>query len=291
VLTCAQEESEGHTHGAECYEHVLTCAIPESEEHTHSEECYEDQLICTIPESEGHTHTESCYTEEKTLICSPHMHTDVCYSSWSILVCDKEEIELHTHQPSCYDQNGVLICDKLEVLEHQHTEECFRTETVMENDPQSTESDETNTETETETVTETEVAAETELSSDTLDPELIQSLNSAITEAAQEDSNLWNYLLTAMYGEDQESIEMLAEQFEVEPEIMQQYLQELGDAFNKMYDAMDEDEEGTLWEELTNAKEDEEKLSELAERYGINAGMLMLFIRYATASYETELFV
>jgi TQXA domain-containing protein len=288
VLTCAQEESEGHTHGAECYEHVLTCAIPESEEHTHSEECYEDQLICTIPESEGHTHTESCYTEEKTLICSPHMHTDVCYSSWSILVCDKEEIELHTHQPSCYDQNGVLICDKLEVLEHQHTEECFRTETVMENDPQSTESDETNTETETETVTETEVAAETELSSDTLDPELIQSLNSAITEAAQEDSNLWNYLLTAMYGEDQESIEMLAEQFEVEPEIMQQYLQELGDAFNKMYDAMDEDEEGTLWEELMSAKEDEEQMSVLAERFGIDVKMLLLFIRCNMASYETE---
>jgi TQXA domain-containing protein len=270
VLSCGIEESEGHTHSADCYEQVLTCTIPESEEHTHTDDCYQDQLTCTIPESAGHTHTESCYTEEKTLICSPHIHTDACYEVNRTPVCGKEEIVLHTHQPSCYDENGERICDKTEVLEHQHTDACFKTETAAEDD-------------------ETESETETEPTQETLDPELIQKLNSAILEAVQKDANLWNYLLTAMYGEDQESIEMLAEQFEVETEVMQQYVQELGSVFNKMYDAMDEDEEDTLWEELMSAKEDEEHMSALAERFGVDEGMLMLFIEYTLSSYEPEL--
>ena len=113
VLTCDQEESEGHHHDDSCYTvtRELECDM---DEHQHSQEngCYDEEgnLICELPE---HVHDDSCYKEVKTLTCGleeskGHHHTDACYEK--VLVCEKE---VHTHSEECYQE------DDVETFEHE----------------------------------------------------------------------------------------------------------------------------------------------------------------------------
>ena len=72
-----------HVHGGTCYDnYVLSCGQEESQGHTHSDECFDEngQLVCSLPETPGHTHTEACYTGN--LICQKeeHTHTLSCYA-------------------------------------------------------------------------------------------------------------------------------------------------------------------------------------------------------------------
>jgi TQXA domain-containing protein len=267
-VICGQEESTGHTHSDSCYQTKteLTCGQEETAGHSHADSCYQRNLTCGQEESTGHTHTDSCCIEEKVLTCQET-------ENGQILICEKKEAELHTHQPSCYDENGNRICGKLEVEQHQHTDECF--EEVEASDAEDGETAESE-----------EDEAEEALS---LDPEIIQSLSQAIVEAASADTDVWNQVLMAMYSEEEEYCNELAEQFAVEPETMQLYLQYMGESFHILYNAMDEDEDGTFWEELLNAPHDQELLDELAERFGIHTEMLLLFIHYSMANNGTML--
>lgn len=84
VLSCGQEETEGHTHTEDClYPEELVCGEEEGEEHTHSDGCYEtpDGYACGQEESEGHTHSDGCYTSELTCGQEEHAHTDACYAA------------------------------------------------------------------------------------------------------------------------------------------------------------------------------------------------------------------
>jgi TQXA domain-containing protein len=141
-----------------------------------------------------------------------------------------------------------------------------------------------------EAVSDTEI--ETELETEELqtandaDQAAFQNLSKAIVEAAKTDSNLWNQLMMAMYSGDEDSIDQLAAQFEVETEVMQQYLAYMGTSFSTLYDAMDDE---TLdWEDMQNALDDESLLNQLAAQFGIDTGMLLLFIQYNMAAYGTE---
>lgn len=129
---CGQEESAGHTHTDACYTEVthreLTCTEPESAGHSHGEGCYDadGNLVCTEAESTGHTHGDSCYTETVTreLTCgqeesSGHTHTDACIG----LICGQEEYEGHTHTDACYTTEDVLVCT--EPTGHTHGDGCY----------------------------------------------------------------------------------------------------------------------------------------------------------------------
>lgn len=139
VLTCGQEESEGHTHSGDCYtvEETLICGQEESEGHTHGEGCYgeDGQLICGQEESEGHTHTGDCYEVKETLTCGQeesegHTHTDACYTETVPEAVAPEETtkqespaeteEEHIHTDACYERR--LICG---LEEHTHAEACY----------------------------------------------------------------------------------------------------------------------------------------------------------------------
>lgn len=129
---CGQEESAGHTHTDACYTEVthreLTCTEPESAGHSHGEGCYDadGNLVCTEAESTGHTHGDSCYTETVTreLTCgqeesSGHTHTDACIG----LICGQEESAGHTHTDACYTTEDVLVCT--EPTGHTHGDSCY----------------------------------------------------------------------------------------------------------------------------------------------------------------------
>ncbi len=99
VLTCALEESQGHSHDAVCSpEPELNCQLTphvhdgEScimaagedgaevctlTEHTHGEGCYTTPEPCALEEGAGHTHSSACYTCEVPV----HTHTVLCYSN------------------------------------------------------------------------------------------------------------------------------------------------------------------------------------------------------------------
>ena len=84
VLSCGQDETEGHTHTEDClYPEELVCGEEEGEEHTHSDGCYAvpDGYACGQEESEGHTHSDGCYTSELTCGLKEHTHTDACYAA------------------------------------------------------------------------------------------------------------------------------------------------------------------------------------------------------------------
>ena len=84
VLSCGQEETEGHTHTEDClYPEELVCGEEEGEEHTHSDGCYgtPDGYACGQEESEGHTHSDGCCTSELTCGQEEHVHTDACYAA------------------------------------------------------------------------------------------------------------------------------------------------------------------------------------------------------------------
>ncbi len=72
-----------HVHSGTCYDnYILSCGQEEGQGHTHSDECFDEngQLVCSLPETPGHTHTEACYTGN--LICQKeeHTHTLSCYA-------------------------------------------------------------------------------------------------------------------------------------------------------------------------------------------------------------------
>jgi TQXA domain-containing protein len=116
--------------------------------------------------------------------------------------------------------------------------------------------------------------------------EAFEELSQTIMTAASSDSSLWNTFLMAMYAGNEDSINKLEELCEVEPEIMQAYLQYAQDSFDTLYDAMDEDDD--LWEEMLRALNDEDQLNELAAQFGVDAQMLLLFITYNKLAYEPE---
>lgn len=140
VLSCGQEEQEGHQHSESCYEtkSELTCGREESEGHTHTEACYGEDgaLICELAESEGHTHSDGCYTEEEVLVCGQeegdgaHTHTEACYTETISAApvettpaeqeSSEEAAEKHTHTEACYERR--LVCG---LEEHTHTEACY----------------------------------------------------------------------------------------------------------------------------------------------------------------------
>lgn len=118
VLSCGQDEQEGHQHSDSCYEtkRELTCGQEESEEHTHTDECYTEEsvLACGKEEGEGaHTHTEDCYTE--TVVMVP-VETAAPAEQKS----SEEAAEKHTHTDACYEHR--LVCG---LEEHTHTEACY----------------------------------------------------------------------------------------------------------------------------------------------------------------------
>ena len=152
-----------HVHADSCYteQAVLTCSQEESEGHQHDESCQDEngEILCGIEPFEGHHHGDSCYEILRERICgvdSDHQHSDDCYA-WDsvticdlptepaevaaepaepVLICEKPEVILHTHelyvnqeQPGCYDEYGNLICGQIQILEHQHTDACFGTVT------------------------------------------------------------------------------------------------------------------------------------------------------------------
>lgn len=136
VLTCTQQEGEGHTHTDACYGYV--CGQEESAGHTHTDACYTEvtnrELTCTEPESAGHTHGDGCYDEEGNLTCSEsesagHTHSDSCYTETVSreLTCGQEESAGHTHSDACIG----LICGQEESEGHTHTEACYTTEDVL----------------------------------------------------------------------------------------------------------------------------------------------------------------
>lgn len=143
VLSCGQEEQEGHQHSKSCYEtrSELTCGQEESEGHTHTEACYgeDGELTCELAESEGHTHSDGCHTEEEVLVCGKeegegaHTHTEACYTETVSMVPaettpagqessenSEEAAETHTHTEACYERR--LVCG---LEEHTHTEACY----------------------------------------------------------------------------------------------------------------------------------------------------------------------
>ena len=82
ISICGQEESEGHSHGASCYDtsEERVCGADGDEGHEHTDSCLKTQevLTCAISEEKRHTHTSVC--EREGLICgySEHAHIDSC---------------------------------------------------------------------------------------------------------------------------------------------------------------------------------------------------------------------
>ncbi|MCQ2462123.1 MAG: Cna B-type domain-containing protein [Clostridia bacterium] len=163
VLTCGEEERQGHTHTAECFEKqpVLVCTLTEQEEHIHCDECYEKKeeivcgveesgghthtaecfekqpvLVCTLTEQEGHTHCDECYEKKEEIVCGVkesegHTHTAECFEKQRIPVCALDEDENHAHGDECYEEKDVLVCTLEESEGHTHTEECIHTENIL----------------------------------------------------------------------------------------------------------------------------------------------------------------
>ena len=80
-LTCERKEQTLHHHTQSCYSQPQPiCGLEESEEHTHTAECYpadfQPQLICGQEDVQEHRHTGDCYR----LVCqlAEHSHTELC---------------------------------------------------------------------------------------------------------------------------------------------------------------------------------------------------------------------
>ena len=80
-LTCERKEQTLHHHTQSCYSVPQPeCGLEESEEHTHTAECYpadfQPQLICGQEDVQEHRHTGDCYR----LVCqlAEHTHTELC---------------------------------------------------------------------------------------------------------------------------------------------------------------------------------------------------------------------
>lgn len=133
-LICTLPESDGHTHGDECYkvERVLSCGKEETDGHAHTDACYKEEstLVCTNEDPE-HVHGDGCYQTTKTLVCNKteqpaHHHDDSCYTNEKILICGKTQAEAHHHTKECYSSQKKLICKLPEG--HRNTAECYKTE-------------------------------------------------------------------------------------------------------------------------------------------------------------------
>lgn len=149
-LLCVLEETDGHTHGEDCYlsahihgdgcydldDSLRICGQEECQPHIHEENCYalgEAPLICTEMQCEPHSHGDGCYTMgEAPLICTqaevqPHTHIDACYGEApQICVCGQEESENHTHGDDCYCiGEAPLICTLAETEGHVHGTDCY----------------------------------------------------------------------------------------------------------------------------------------------------------------------
>lgn len=149
-LLCVLEETDGHTHGENCYlaAHIhsedctvldaskLICGQTECQPHTHSENCYElseAPLICQQAEIESHTHGDSCFAmSEAPLLCNQaedqlHAHGAGCYGEAILIcVCGQEESENHTHSETCFGAaEEVLSCSLKETAGHTHNEQCY----------------------------------------------------------------------------------------------------------------------------------------------------------------------
>ena len=157
ILTCGQEETDGHRHGEACYQlsRELVCGI--ESDHQHTDECYSmtDVLICGEEETPEdlpadpepvcgkeeiilHRHTEECFDAYGTLICGKiqvlaHQHGENCFAvvepaDANALTCTIPKGEgAHTHSEDCYDENGALVCTLEENPGHQHTAHCYGT--------------------------------------------------------------------------------------------------------------------------------------------------------------------
>ena len=120
TASCGLDE---HQHSDACYEYVLTCGQEESEGHHHDDSCYTvtRELECDLDEHQ-HSRENGCYDEEGNLICQleEHTHDDACYSEVKTLTCGREESEGHHHSDACYEK--VLVCGK-DV--HTHSKDCY----------------------------------------------------------------------------------------------------------------------------------------------------------------------
>lgn len=138
-LICQLDETQGHVHGAECYdlEGNLICTELEAAPHVHGDGCYatleEKLLVCNLVEGEGHSHVNSCYDLQDgvtVLSCNPyntvaHIHTESCYDELGNIVCGLADYVAHVHDAQyCYDALGNLVCTFLETAEHNHDETC-----------------------------------------------------------------------------------------------------------------------------------------------------------------------
>ena len=121
VLTCGQEESEGHQHNENCQNEngEIGCGTEASEGHHHSDSCYGTSWVLSCEIDSDHSHTDDCYAWEQVLIC------DLPTDAQPVLVCTKPEIVLHRHTPDCFDAGGNLTCGQTQILEHQHSDACF----------------------------------------------------------------------------------------------------------------------------------------------------------------------
>lgn len=132
---CGKEETEGHSHGEDCYTEVssLICTLPENEEHTHGAECYETirELTCPLAEEPAHHHTDECYAWDRVLTCG--QTEEVPQIAGRVLICKKLEAVEHVHSSACFKTIEVpadtetLTCTLPENEEHQHTARCYGT--------------------------------------------------------------------------------------------------------------------------------------------------------------------
>lgn len=144
-LACdGMDTGEAHVHTDDCRITVrgeLVCNLEESEGHTHGPDCYlNGELVCDLEESEGHRHDDSCYSTEEILICENelvcteetggHVHDKSCYATETMAICGKEpgepeyapvcgklELELHVHSDACLADPDTM---------HVHDESCYR---------------------------------------------------------------------------------------------------------------------------------------------------------------------
>lgn len=132
-LSCALEESEGHTHAPECYgeSEILVCELVECESHAHSEACVQmtQELTCSLTEDENHAHSEACYAETQSYICGfeesgGHIHGEACYQAAITLLCPLAESEGHCHSEECYEEKNIFVCGFDEW--HECSEACSR---------------------------------------------------------------------------------------------------------------------------------------------------------------------
>jgi hypothetical protein len=266
-LICGQAETAGHTHGESCYDGNgdLICGQEEHAGHTHGEGCYQTvtNLICGQEEGAGHTHGDGCY--QKELICGQeeaagHAHTDSCYTSRKVLTCQeaengrkltctKKEAILHTHTSSCYDENNERTCEKQEVKEHQHTDDCFRSaETVQESSESVETAEGAPAETESGSTEDSE-----ESDSEESDPE-------AATETESETES----------------------ESRPEPEALEVVTFETLSSAIRSVAAQDAE----VWNQVMMAAYDEELLSELAERFGVEKEFMQQYQQYMEESFN-----